>query len=412
MNALLLQKNVRTNAQAHAGQALRQDPAPPPPALAAQLAFLLLYPGFFAYHTVLGLGLIRAWLGGFYTPVALLFLPPLLQLYRRHLRRARYHVQRVDVVFFAYLAYFALVIACNLAAGRSSKIATDHLFEIVYLIELFIIFKLTDFDQIRFQVVIWACLLAMSATVFYFAVDGTFYLAALGTSKDPDSVATYQGFSRSYLLTAVALLGCPQPAWRRWLVYAIGVPTLFINSARSEFGALVFVIPVLELYHARHKLAALGAALLAAVAIGANRAALLALVPSNRTLELLDLSQSSSATMRHQLSLQAWRTIEQQPLLGSYASYEGGHYAHNVLSAWVDLGLFGFVFLLGMLIVPALHLLVDGFVLRRPSRYLARPWALLCMTLLLLALSHYFTDMLVGAALGAYARYGAERQHG
>ena len=393
------------------GRTPPHTPPQPPPALAAQLAFLLLFPGFFAYHTLLGLGLIRAYLGGYFTPTALLFLPLLLLAYRQLLHCAQYRLHRVDFMFLAFLAYFLLIVAGNLAAGKNPRIVSDHLFEIVYLIDLFIIFKVADFDAPRFQAATWTCLLAMSATVFYFAVDGAFYLAALGASHDPDSVATYQGFSRSYLLTLVALLGCRQPAWRRWLLYAVGLPTLFINSARSEFGALLFLVPVVELYFTRHKLAAVGAALLAVTVINSNQQALLAQIPSNRTLELLDLSQSTSANIRHQLNLDAWHTIAQHPLFGSYASYAGGHYAHNVLSAWVDLGLFGFVFLLGILTLPALHLFMAGFVQRRPSRHFARPWALLSMTLLLLALSHYFTDMLIGAALGAYARYCAEHRH-
>jgi hypothetical protein len=77
--------------------------------------------------------------------------------------------------------------------------------------------------------------------------------------------------------------------------------------------------------------------------IDASRAA-----ADNRILELLDLSQSTSANKRHHLTVYAMQTIAAHPILGDYASYKPGYYSHNVLSAWVDLGLFGFVYLLAI----------------------------------------------------------------
>jgi hypothetical protein len=373
----------------------------------AELAFWLLFPGFFAYQTLLGLGLIRAYLGGYFAWVSLLMLPPLLLSYLLRLRVNGYRIHRVDAAWLAFLAYYAAIIVVHL--GQAGGGATGHhALGLLYMFLLFVIFKSLDFTHPRFQRTLWLSLLAMSAVVFAFSVDGTFYLAALGAARDPESVATYQGFSRSYVLPIVVLLACTRRAPLRWALYALGLPTLYINTARSEFGALLFLIPLFELHAARSRFAMLGAMVAALALLQLNLDTLVAAVPGNRTLELLDLSHSTSANARHDLTVRALRTIAEHPILGDYASYPSGRYAHNILSAWVDLGLSGFVALLVLLIYPLLQLAIHGYIhggrASRDHRYLLA-WSLLAMTLLLLCMSHFFSDMLIGAALGAYARY-------
>ena len=376
----------------------------------AELAFWLLFPGFFAYQTLLGLGVIRAYLGGYFAWITLLMLAPLLLSYGLRLRAHAGQLHRVDAAMLGFLGFYAVIIACN--AGHAGAAATGHhVLGLLYVLVLFIIFKTLDYRSPRLVLIHLASLAAMSAVVFTFSVDGAFYLAALGAARDPDSVATYQGFSRSYLLPLVVMLACVRHAPARWALYALGLPTLYINTARSEFGALLFLIPLIELHAARARLAVLVLMAGAAALLLLNLDALVAAVPGNRTLELLDLSHSSSANARHELTVQALQTIAAHPLLGDYASYPSGKYAHNILSAWVDLGLTGFVALLALLCYPLLQMALHGYVHgscggrgSRDHRYLLA-WSLLAMTVLLLCMSHFFSDMLIGAALGAYARY-------
>lgn len=373
----------------------------------AELAFFLLFPGFFAYQTLLGLGVIRAFLGGYFAIVALLMFPVLLLCYLRRQHGRGFRLHRVDAAFLGFLAYFAAVIVCHATSAEPGIIAY-HVLGIVYMLSLFIIFKTLDFQSRRFRLTQLASLAAMSAVVFIFSVDGAFYLAALGAARDPDSVATYQGFSRSYLVPLAVMLACTRHTGLRWALYALGLPTLYINTARSEFGALLFLIPLIEFHASRHRMAVVAVFVLLFLLIKLNLDAILAAVPSNRTLELLDLSSSSSVSARHHLTVQALRTIDLHPILGAYASYPAGNYAHNILSAWVDLGLFGFLGLLTLMIYPLCQMAVHGYVLggrsSRNQRFVLA-WCLLGVTLLLLCMSHYFSDMMIGAALGAYARY-------
>jgi O-antigen ligase len=107
------------------------------------------------------------------------------------------------------------------------------------------------------------------------------------------------------------------------------------------------------------------------------------------------------------LNVQALETIAKYPLQGSYASYEPGSYAHNILSAWVDLGLFGFLALVALLLWPLQRLLVQCFLRRNMGQDVELPLCLCCTTVLLLLGSHHYHDMLIAATLGSYELYNS-----
>jgi hypothetical protein len=272
-------------------------------------------------------------------------------------------------------------------------------------------FKMVDFAHPEFRYPAMLCLAGMSAIVFIFPVEGSFRLDALGAAKDPDSLSTYQGFARSYLVTFMAVIAYTRSLPLRALLYAAGAGTLFLNTARSEFAALLFAIPIIEFYYARQKLlfVLVLASLAALISMHFNQ--LVAELPDNRILELLDLSHSNSAIARQHMHERAMQTISSSPIFGDYASYAPGHYAHNVMSAWVDLGLFGFVFLLAILILPAISMFINGFFSKQVSCDFLLGFALAGITLLLLATSHFFTDMLIGATLGSYSKYYYRRKY-
>jgi hypothetical protein len=376
------------------------------------LAFLALFPGFFFYHTLLGLGLTGAFLGGYFAPVSLLVAPALCFFYAYQVRRRSAHLGLPDVCFFFYMAYFLVVVAIQAAAGANPVIVGNHLLGILFIVNMFFIFRLTDFGRADVRLAGLLSLLAMSAIIFAYSVDGAFYLAPQGTALNPESLATYQGFSRSYLVGFITFIAFCRSLPLRLLLYCVAAPALFFNTARSEFAAMLFLIPIIEIYYARRKMVLAAVLAMLFLVIYPNLETLLSLLPNNRILELLDLSQSTSANKRHHLSMYAWNTIVQFPLFGDYASYSPGFYSHNVLSAWVDTGLFGFLFVLALLILPTLHMFIAGYLLPKKSAIFLLALCFSCVTLLLLVNSHYFTDMFIGASLGAYSKYRFGRKHG
>ncbi|MGB9110950.1 MAG: hypothetical protein WCC39_19860 [Telluria sp.] len=375
-------------------------------------AFFLLFPGFFYYHTLLGTGTTGAFLGGYFSPISIVYMLPLCCIYYRRTRRDPRHLSGIDLHYGLFNAYFLAVILVNAAAGANLVIVVNHLVCILFMVNTAILFTFIDFAHPQFRLMALASLAGMSAIAFTFSVNGVFYLGALGIARDAESLATYQGFARSYLVTFLPVIAYTRSLPLRLVLYGTGAATLFINTARSEFAALLFAIPIIEFYFSRHKMVFIMVATLLFLAIYSHLDEIVASLPDNRILELLDLSQSTSANKRHHLTVYARQTIAAHPILGDYASYAPGYYSHNVLSAWVDLGLFGFVYVLAITIVPAIPMFFKEYLAgrRRPEFILG--FSLACVTVLLLISSHFFTDMLIGATLGAYSQYRFERKYG
>lgn len=374
--------------------------------------FFALFPGFFFYHTLLGTGTIGAVLGGYFSPISMVLLIPLIISYYSRTRRQPNHLGSAQRHYGAFLLYFLVIVICNGAAGANPAIVVNQILCIMFMTNTFIIFSMIDFTSRFFRIGAIASLVAMTCIAAKYSVNGVFYLGAIGLSKDADSLATYQGFARSYLVTFLPVIAHTKNILFRIVLYVTAIATLFLNTARSEFVALLFIIPVIEFYFSRQKLLFLLAVVLIIVLTKLYTDQLMAAVPDNRILELLDLTHSTSANKRQHLSVHAIQTITAHPLMGDYASYSPGYYSHNILSAWVDLGLFGFVYLICILVLPALSMFLREYFARRNDGHFMLGFAAVSCTLLLLFTSHYFTDMLVGVTLGAFAQYRYWRRHG
>lgn len=393
---------------------LRPDwpPGPTRQKRLVQCAFLLLFPGFFFYQTLLGLGLIRAYLGGYFSVVALVLAVPLGLVYFFAVKRHRQFISRFDLVHVLFLGYLLLLVAIHFAAGANGMIVQRYVQSVIFFIEMYIIFRLIDFNDRKFVLLATGTLLAMSLITVHFSIDGFFYLQALNDTKDPGSLATYQGFARSYVYTFLIVVAVTRRVSARLVLYALAIATLFLNGARTEFSGVLVLVPLLEFYHTRHKLYLTLPFVFLLIQFAANAGAIAALLPDNRILQLLDLSHSSSAVARDHLTHNAWQTITQNPFFGDFASYPDGHYAHNILAAWVDFGLVGFLAFVAILGCAAFRLLTDGFFLKERSNEFVLAFSFICVTILWSLVAKSAPDMSVGAALGAYSQYWYRRRMG
>ncbi len=370
-----------------------------------QLAFLLLFPGFFFYQTLLGLGTIRAYLGGYFSVIALALMLPLGGIFFYAVKRHRHFITKFDLVHVLFVAYVLLVLVINYAAGANAMIVQRYVQSVIFFVEMYIIFRLIDFNERKFVIVATLSLLLMSGITIHYSIDGFFYLQALNDAKDPASLATYQGFARSYIYTFLIVIAVTRSVTLRLVLYALAIATLFLNGARTEFSAVLLLVPLIEFYHTRHKLYLLLPLVFAIIQIGANVGAIARRLPDNRILQLLDLSHSSSAVARDHLTGNAWRTITQNPIFGDFASYSDGHYAHNMLAAWVDFGLVGFLAFAAILGCAAFRLFTDGYFLKTRSNEFVLACSFVCVTILWALAAKSVPDMSVGAALGAFAKY-------
>jgi hypothetical protein len=376
-------------------------------------AFVALFPGFFFYQSALGIGAIGPVLGGYFSPVTVLFAPILLVLYLFRVKQNRRFLTKTDFIFFGFLTYFFFVIALNFALGADKGIVVRHFLSIIHFLAVFIIFRTAEFGGTRTKWIAALCLAVMTGIIFSLSVDGSFYLRTQGESSDPDVLASYQGFARSYLFTFLVVVPFIKSKLVRAIVYSVSVPALFMNGARSELSALVVAVFLIEAYYAKYRFPVFLMVLFVALLFVLFSEQIVEALPINRSssraLDLMNLDKSTSWSARTFLHEQALHTIGEYPLLGSYASYGhlggAGAAAHNILSAWVDLGIVGFLYFVAMISFPMIFMTIDFFSKKGRREELLLTFSLLFVCLLLLFLAKSFTYMLAAAALGRYARY-------
>jgi hypothetical protein len=377
---------------------------------AVHAAFLLLFPGFFFYQTLLGLGAIGAVLGGYFSIVAVPMTVPLVWFFIDAAKRNDNYLVKLDFYFFLFILYYSIVIAANFAGGADRAIVQRYALSMTFCLNIYIIFRMMDLNDRAFVAAVAFSLIAMSAITIYFSIGGFFYLRNLDEATNPDSLASYQGFARSYIYTFLILISVVRFIGFRLLLYGLAIVSLFLNGARSEFSGVLFLIPIIELHHARHKLYSIGVVFLLLIWFAANAEVIVNMLPDNRILQLFDVSHSSSGVAREQLSSDAWHTITENPIFGDFGSYADGYYAHNILCAWVDFGVFGLVLLAALLVWPAVRLFADGYFLRKQSGDFVLSCSFVCLAILWVLTAKSVPDMSVGAALGAYAKYQYERR--
>lgn len=374
----------------------------------ADVAFLALFPGFFFYHSAAGLGLIELVLGGYRSIVAAALALPLLFFYVRLLPSL--NAWRIDAAFFGFVGYLLLVVGVNFVLGADHDVLRNHFLSAIQWTTVFLIFRLGGFRSRVFIVAAWASLLGMSAIAFAYSQDGFFYLTLLGANES-ESLASYQSLALSYTMVALVLLVSTGKALIRLLLLILCLATLWLHGARSEFAAVILVVAAMEFVRSRKRGHMAIATAVLAMVFFASMELVIGVLPDNRMVQLFDLAENTSWESRRVLLDQAVSTIASNPLLGDYGSYVKtgtyggvGDYAHNILSAWVDLGLAGFVYLCLLLAVPLIRLGSFAFGQHRA------PWFLMALSLtlfsaLLLVVAKEFTYLTTAAALGAYASF-------
>ncbi|WP_108444324.1 hypothetical protein [Halomonas denitrificans] len=329
-------------------------------ALAARLSgagLLVLYPGYLFYHTLVALGLIPAFLGGMFglmtVLLAALYLPLLPYLQRDLLSLVPgYALGVIGLLGFVLVWSGAGYLV---EGGTAMRVAAIQSVETVVL--WLVLFLLAYRLPLEARWLVGGMWLAFAITVIYLAVfaatTGQVMFVARGLGESTEEVSTYQGYARSALVMLVFLIAVSRSALARAAVIGLGSFVMFLLGARSElYGFLLLAMGLLMLWSgmsARYLLI-----LLAVLGLGvATVVSQFEAIAESRQFQVLDLAGDSSWQARQQLERAAVEQLLAHPLIGEFAGHVSasggsGGYAHNVLSAWVNYGLPGFVLYLGL----------------------------------------------------------------
>ncbi|WP_018996454.1 O-antigen ligase family protein [Hirschia maritima] len=332
------------------------------------LSFVALYPVFFVYHSGINALGINSFLGGFYGPIAALtsILSILFLFPAKHLKKAR--SAWIVYTFYAYIFLAILVIVYN------QLISVDYYIEqavkqAVYgLILLYANFTIgchmmsddTSNESNRLKL-LWLLLgLITLITCANLYMTGEAIIAPINGDNEARRV-TYQGYSRSVLMTSLFILATLNKKVPILILGTLTTVLLFAIGARAEFVTFAFVFFAYFVF-LDVKIWITAGILLSFLCIVTFWEEILNYLilsyPNFRVLTLLELNENSSYLLREAMNKFAIKQILENPIWGQFGGhfefgehapvwYHGdytssGSYAHNALSVWVNYGIINF----------------------------------------------------------------------
>ena len=377
------------------------------------LGFVLLFPGFFFYHALLAFGVITPILGGFFGPIAIAMFFPIIIKYLWLLQDGNVNINNYDILFFLLVSYGVFIAVFNYAT--SSYLVSDgdllnwSISGFFFNFLLYLVARTINFRSGFFKKSCLFFLLVMIFVVFANIGNANIFYLAQDVAQDAD-VATYQGFGRSLVFVALLILAIEKSKINFYFIALLSSAALFFNGARSEFLAFLIATMAVMFYKFNISRIFVFVACLLLACILALQILPNDLIEGNRFFELFNISTSTSAQARFELTKEALRTIAANPLFGDYGAYARrngggiGEYAHNLLSAWVNLGFIGFAGWLGFLI-----LLIKGFF-EIPNSGNNRDFYALCVifwafTVFMMCFSKDYSFLAFGWSAGLLARF-------
>lgn len=322
----------------------------------AAVFFLLLFPGFFVYHYLLAVGVLPRVLGGLFGPTTVLaavaFFPFLVYKSAR-VRGANLIGLAAFGTLLVYTSSFVVLHYMLSAETAVTRPAAEQAFTmIVAWVALFGVgyYLVPTKWLVRWSAVLF---LIMTAIAWLHLDLSRMMFNPRALADNSTEVATYQGFARSYVVTALLLLAVERRLVGQLGIVLLSVPTLFILGARTEFTAFFLVLAFwfAQLYRSYGGLKTAAVALVLVLCASSALVAVPQLV-SSRVANLLDLASDSSWRGRQERLAAGWEAILANPIFGDFGGHiresGPGYYIHNILSAWRQFGLVGFVLFAGL----------------------------------------------------------------
>jgi hypothetical protein len=313
------------------------------------LIFWALFPGFFFYNYLVANEYFAPFLGGYFGIVALLSAPVVAFIYLRRVYVGNLAPNKVDGLFFLLTTYVATVSAIGYLNGVQKNVDADLIQDafsgILFNTTLFLLVRSLNYESESLKRAIFISLLVMTVLVVSNVNDLGVYHVDVNSGSE-EAISTYQGLGRSLAITAIFALATTTSKPMFFVTALASMIALFLNGARSELmGAMLAMLFIAAGKFKMRNMFLIAAGLpILLLTVGADA------FENNRFFELFTPEASSSANARSELTANALATISANPIFGDYGSYAYdagygvGNYSHNLLSAWVDLGVVGFLF--------------------------------------------------------------------
>lgn len=372
--------------------------------------FIILFPLFFIYNVLLANDLI-IYIPSYFSLFSLIFLVLVFfSFYDNEILNIEFSIQ--EIIFFLIVILIFFISLANYLLNNSTNYNHELLVYsmngavlniVCYLIAKNIIIEDDSFQK-SYMFLFFIC---FTLILLNLNDNGYFYLKE--NSINSELIVTYQGFAMILVIISSILFSTTQKFFiSNNFIIIVSLIALFLNSARTEF-VIFFISIYLYLFIFDFKRTLFKIILIIPVImIMIVYLDLLSYLYNNRIWELInDFESSTSLNARFETIIYAFETIKNNFLLGEYASYIYtmglGYYAHNLISAWVDLGLIGFLMYLSILIILFFKLIIYRRY-NNSTEYILFFIIFVFYTLSILVSKDY-TFMFLGFLIGFSARF-------
>jgi hypothetical protein len=375
---------------------------------ASLVALAVIFAGFVLYQISVDEQWISPVLGGFFTAGCVIGLMIMAYPYGRLVVVTGVSKEPLGWVLFSFLFLYGITVLVN-AESTDPLITTSHASYWFKWYVFFILARMLDTKNERFKGWTIAATAIIVLSVLSRADEGGLNTSEVAQIINLGFGLDYQGIGHALLVVSTCA-AVAQTRRNRTLLYFFTVIGLFYSGARSELVAFLVAAAIIEFCYVRNisVMLVFSAMMLTLFVAIVNIVEL----PEHRVFNLLRIGSDDSARERIAGISEAIETITKSPLLGNYASYTSGQYAHNIISAWVDLGLLGFVLLLIILVIPTWKL-TRSFAKCRDDPLYVLTLCMFFMSILLLLFAKQFTYQTIPLGVGLYCRWkslGSGRQ--
>ena len=333
------------------------------------LSFWLFFPGFFLYQILINLSIIPAFLGGYFGSVSAVLLPLLVVVFLTNFLRKPRLIGVLDSLFLVLMLLIVIVTLGNYLLGEMAgnyELLYWNLSGVIFNLACYLMAKLFDLEEAKGRVLLPVSFVLVSVLFFLNLRNDAFSLLDSGIK----GAATYQGYGRSIVAISLILVA----GYRQALVRAalISVTSIILLLVGSRSDLLLYIGTVAAAYYyitagsAPRIFLSIVTSLLIISILLTNVELILPSLKNTRLFDFVEngIFGSSSGQARLELAAAGWANIIDNPVLGRYGAYVKetgsiGSYPHNLLSAWLNLGIIGFfcyVLLIGALLYKSLRL--------------------------------------------------------
>jgi hypothetical protein len=304
--------------------------------------------------------------------------------------------------YFLFLALILLVAFIGYLNQVDSEIVLGSVFTVIRSIAIFLVVLCFPCDKKINQRWMKLFFVAYSISVIAMSRDGSYIVRGLEFDSKIFQI-DYQTTAVIYALFFVLIVPVVEFKWRLFYYLVSGL-ALFSIGARSEFVGFFPMIALIEFLLSNSSVSYFAKIFALIVIIVCSGYFLYSEYSENRIFNLINMNDDASAIARYELTARAWESIKKSPLFGDYASYALGEYSHNLLSAWVDLGMFGVLLLIFILFYQG-RILLKGYARKKMSVEYIRAAAIFFLLIIMLATAKAYTYPLLPISIAFYVVY-------